>query len=115
MNTLEGVLSEIKAEVKRCSQRLDGLDVLPDRIRVAMPMREFGKWAPVLPEVTGELGEALVEWAVRRGSAWYGDGGPTLDAVLSNISGIHVSAEFSGDTSRDTVMVPPSEHQTGRE
>ena len=115
MNALDGVLSEIQGEVQRCSQRVEGRDVLPDRIRVVMAVRDFGKWAPVLSQVTGELGEALVEWARRRGNAWYGGRGPALDVELTEKTGVRVTAEFSGDTSRDTVMVPPTTHRTGRE
>ena len=114
MNALEGVLTGIQAEVQRCSQRLEGRDVLPDRIRVTLAVRDFGRWSPVLPQVTAELGEGLVEWARRRGSEWYGGRGPALEVELTETAGIRVAAEFSGGTSRDTVMVEPATHRTGQ-
>ncbi len=89
------VLREIQGELLRCHQRVRGRQVLPDVLDVRLPEATFGRWAPVLGEVTAEVGEALMEWAAKRECKWYQGKGPRLQVVLAERPEAEISVSFS--------------------
>ncbi len=96
MTSWPEVLREIQGELLRCNQRVKGRQVLPDVLEVRLPEAAFGRWAPVLVEVTAELGEALMEWATKRECKWYQGAGPRLEVILAERPEAVISVSFSG-------------------
>ena len=89
-----GVLEAIEDELSRTAQHVRGRRILASRIAVRVPLAAFGRWEPVLEGVTGELGEALIEWAGRHGREWYGGQGPELTVELAGTGEVEVVVGF---------------------
>lgn len=94
MSAWKEALVEIEREVTRLSQEVDGRQVLPNSIRVRFPIAAEERLRPVLEPATGELGEALCEWAVREGHAWYRDFGPFVEVTLEGVDRLEVECSF---------------------
>jgi len=88
-------LSEIEVELRRCSQQLPSGELIPDEILLRLPKTRFDAWAPVLEQLAAEMGEELLEWAVRQGAQWYSPEGPRLEIQLSDEPGDEIITSFS--------------------
>ena len=95
MKSWADVVSGVRAELLRCSQRLGSRELLPDRVTVVLPESVFREWAPVLEEVTAEIGEDLLAWANRGTLDWYTPQGPRLEIRLVEDDAPRVEVSFS--------------------
>jgi len=95
MKSWTDVVNGIRAELLRCSQHVGSRELLPDRVTVVLPERIFREWAPVLDQVTAEVGEELLAWADRSSVDWYSAQGPRLEIRLVEDGGPRVEVSFS--------------------
>ena len=85
MNPWPGLLRDLQSELRRWAQDVDGRSILPNALLVRLPMRDYGRFRPVLRPVTREIGEALVRWAREEGHDWATGEGPFLEVALVDL------------------------------
>ncbi len=95
MKSWADVVNGIRAELLRCSQHLGSRELLPDRVTVELPETAFRRWAPILDEVTAEIGEELLNWAEGRSCEWFTASGPRLMIRLIEKGQARIEVGFS--------------------
>jgi len=95
MKSWADVVNGIRTELLRCSQHIGSRELLPDRVKVILPEVVFRQWAPILDQVTTEIGEELLEWAGRNSVDWYSAQGPSLEIRLVEDDDPRVEVSFS--------------------
>jgi hypothetical protein len=94
MNPWRPLLRNLEDELERLSQEVRGRRVLPNSIELTLPGTEFETFAPVLAEVTAEVGEKLTEWANQRRRTWYADAGPYLAVHIDSCAKPQIECHF---------------------